>query len=102
MLAPGHGHFWPLGYNLNNLARGPLDEAAYQISKTCTFWFQTRRFFKVFPYKGVCKTCDPLGGAIFGPRAITNNLGRGPLDEAVKLCTKYQRHGPSGFKQEDF
>ena len=23
----GRGHFWPQGYNLNNLARGPLDEA---------------------------------------------------------------------------
>ena len=49
---------WPQSNNLNNLARGPLDEATYQISKTWAFWFQTR-FLKVFPYKGLCITCDP-------------------------------------------
>ena len=29
----GRGHFWPLGYNLNKLGRGPLGDATYQISK---------------------------------------------------------------------
>ena len=47
------------GYNLNNLGRGPLDKAVYQIQKTRAFWFQTRRFLNVFPYKGLYKTCDP-------------------------------------------
>ena len=41
--------FWPKGYNLNNLGRGPLDEATDQISKTWAFWFQSRRFLNVFP-----------------------------------------------------
>ena len=27
------GHFWPQGYNLNKLSRGPLGDATYQISK---------------------------------------------------------------------
>ena len=44
----GGANFGQQGYNLNNLARGPLDEARYQISKTWAFWFQTR-FLKVFP-----------------------------------------------------
>ena len=30
---PGPGHFWPLGYNLNKLGRGPLDDTTYQISR---------------------------------------------------------------------
>ena len=31
----GGGHFWPQGYNLNKLGRGPLGDASctYQISK---------------------------------------------------------------------
>ena len=71
----------------------------YQISKAQAFWFQIRRFLKVFSLYD-CKTCGPQGRAIFGPRAITwNNLVRGPLGE---LCIKYQRYGPSAFRQEDF
>ena len=31
MSAPGRGHFWHQGENLNNLGRGPLGEAMYQI-----------------------------------------------------------------------
>ena len=54
------GPFWPKGYNLNNLGRGTLDEATYQISKTGAFWFLTRRFLKFFfSCKGLCETCDP-------------------------------------------
>ena len=34
MSASGQGHFWAQGYNLNNLGRGQLGEALYQISKT--------------------------------------------------------------------
>ena len=40
----------PPGYNLNNFGRGPLDEAAIQLSKTRAFWFQARRFLKVLAY----------------------------------------------------
>ena len=46
---PGRGHFWPQGYNLNNLVRDPLDKAVYKISKTWAFWFRTSRFLKAFP-----------------------------------------------------
>ena len=49
MWALGQGHFWPQGNYLNNLARGLLDEASYQISKTWALWFKRRRFLKVFP-----------------------------------------------------
>ena len=32
MWPPGWGHFWPQGYTLNKLGRGPLGDAKYQIS----------------------------------------------------------------------
>ena len=44
----GRGQFWPQGYNLNNFGNVPLGKATYQISKTWAFWFQTRRFLKIF------------------------------------------------------
>ena len=53
------------------------------------------KIFKVFPCMGLCKTRDPQRGTNFEPRAIINNFGRGPLDEAIY---KYQRPGPSGFR----
>ena len=61
MSAQGWGHFWPQGYNLNNLGRGLLGEAMYQISMVRDFWFQIRRFLKVF---SIClsKTCRPWVG----------------------------------------
>ena len=34
---PGQGQFWPQGHHMKNLARGPLGDATYQISKLCTF-----------------------------------------------------------------
>ena len=46
------------------------------------------------------KTSDHWGGAIFDPRAIIWII----LVEVhkIKLHTKYQRPGPSSFRQEDF
>ena len=87
MSAPGRGHFWSQSYNLNSLGGGPLGEAKYQISKVQAFWFQIRRFLKVFSIQ-VYVTYRPRGRAIFGPRAITHNLGRGPLGEAMYQISK--------------
>ena len=44
----GGGHSWPRGKNLNNIGRGPLGEAMYQILKAWAFSFKTRRFLKFF------------------------------------------------------
>ena len=33
IVTPGQGQFWPQGHNLNNIVRGPLDNAIYQIWK---------------------------------------------------------------------
>ena len=30
---PGWGQFWPQGFHMNKLGRGPLEDATYQISK---------------------------------------------------------------------
>ena len=39
----------------------------YQGSRLCGF---RQEDFFTFPYISICKTCDPLGGAISSPRAI--------------------------------
>ena len=67
MLAPRRGHFWPKGYNLNNLGRGLLDEATYQISKTWAFWFQSRRFLNVFPMLVYVKHAGPWARPFLDP-----------------------------------
>ena len=56
--------------------------------------------FSRFPYISLCKTIDPKGGAIFGPRAII--LTNMEKVHKVMLHTKYQGSRPSGFRQEDF
>ena len=62
----------------------------YQISKTRAL--VSDKIFKGFLYISLCKTS--------GPRAITWTI----LVEVhkVKLCIKYQKCGPSAFRQEDF
>ena len=56
--------------------------------------------FHVFPYISLCKTFDPWGIPIFGPRCIF----RTNLVEVhyVMLHTKYQGSWPCDFRQEDF
>ena len=87
MSAQRQDHFWPQGNNLNNPGRGPVGEAVYQMSKAQAFWFQIRRFLKVFSIC-LCKICQPKGGAIFWPQGNLNNLGRGPLGEAMYQISK--------------
>ena len=36
-LTLGQRQFWPQGYNVNNLGKGPLDEIKYQMSKALVF-----------------------------------------------------------------
>ena len=43
--------------------------------------------FEGFLYISLCKTSWTRGRAIFGPRAM-NNLGRGPLGEAIYQISK--------------
>ena len=46
---PGEGHFWSKWNNLDKHGRGPLGDDTYKISRFYALWFQTRRFFNVFP-----------------------------------------------------
>ena len=52
-MTQGGGHFWAQENNLNKLGKGPIGD-----------------FFYGSPYISLCKTCDPWGGAIFGPNEI--------------------------------
>ena len=66
---PGRGHFLCQGLHFNKHGRDPLYDATYQILRLEALWFQTRIFFSHFPYISLCKTCDPRGGAILGPKS---------------------------------
>ena len=57
---------------MNKLGKGPLGDATYQISRLLSLIVSDKKklFFHRLPYIGLCKTCDPWGGAIFGPRNI--------------------------------
>ena len=74
--------FWLKGYNLNNLGRGPLDEATDQIPKTWAFWFQSRRLFKGFPYVYV-KHVGPWAGPFLAPGLYFNKLAKHHLDGCI-------------------
>ena len=69
LYAPGCGHFWPGGHNLNKLSRGPyvILHTKYQSSWLCGFRDED---FLRFSDITLCKTYKPRGGAIFGPRVI--------------------------------
>ena len=74
----GRGQFRPQGYNLNNFGNGQLGEATYQISKTWAFWFQTRRFLKVFAYFPLfvaMATRVLLGFQIFEQLSVSTSQG---------------------------
>ena len=63
------GPFLTPGSKLNKLGRCPLGDAKYQISRLLAFGFRKEDFF-IFPDIILCKTCDPQGRSIFGPRSI--------------------------------
>ena len=65
----GRGHFWPKGYNLNKLGRGPLGDATYHISMVLGQVVSDMFFFHIFPIKAYVKHKTPAAN-IFGPRAI--------------------------------
>ena len=67
MSAPEWGHYGPQGNNMNNLGRGPLGEAMYQISKALAFCFQTRRFLKFFPIRVYVEHLTPGAGPFLTP-----------------------------------
>ena len=99
MCSLGWGHFYPQGHDLNKLGRGPPGDAKYQISRLYAIWFQTRRFF-MFYYISLRKTCDPRGGAIFGPRGM---FSTSLVDDyKMMLNTKFKCSRPGGFRQDDF
>ena len=49
-------HIFPISALPNIKALGPV--------------VSDKKIFSHFPYMNLCKTCDPRGGGIFGPRGI--------------------------------
>ena len=95
MSAAGGAIFGPRAIT-NNLGRGPLGEAMYQISKALVLCFQKRRFLKFFPIRVyVCTSSDPRRRAFFDPRAIISSIfGRGQLNEATYQISQAPGAGP--------
>ena len=116
---------WPFGFiktshfpytSLFKTTPGADPFLAPQVLFELTYWGSTRwcnipnikalrpvvsdKIFSRFPCISLCKTFDPRGWAIFGPRGIiwTN------LVEVhwVMLHTKYQGYRPSGFRPRFF
>ena len=102
-MTPGAGLFLSQGYNLNNLGRGPPDEAKYQISKEWA-WFQTRRFLTLLMLNTSCPVLansadpDPLaseeanrsGSALLVINYSRLSLSRIPRDSLKYFdCSRY-------------
>ena len=66
----GAGYFWPQGYNLNKLGRSALGDAK-PIINSQTLLVSDKKILSRFSYISLCKTFDPKGGDIFGPRGIS-------------------------------
>ena len=64
-MTPGVGPFRPQGHYLSKPGRGPLGDTKY-----LGFVVSDKKIFSHFAYISLCKTCDPLGGAISSPRVI--------------------------------
>ena len=61
----------------------------YQGSRPCGF--RQKYFFHGSPYISLCETCDPWGGAIFGPRWDNlNKLVRSPLGNATYQISRFR------------
>ena len=77
----------PQGHNLNNLSRGPLDDAIYQIWKLWALLFQTRRLFNVslkpiyWPRDLLMKPTGTVWTTLIGdhPRIIPVMIGQIPI-----------------------
>ena len=92
----GRGHFWPQGYYLNNIGRGPLGDATYQISQLYALWFQ-RRFLKFSSWKSIFSLCDldmQWTGTRGHIRIIPTKFGQNPASSPLKqLLTTEDRQG---------
>ena len=80
----GSSFYCPRGHTLNNLGRGPLGNAIFQIFRFYAFCFQTRSFFSRFTYVSLCKICDQKTGSVW-PQTNKN---------------KYQYSRSCGFRQK--
>ena len=68
---------------MNKRGRGLLGDATYQISRIQALWFQTRRFFHVFPIYAYVKHMTPRAGHFYPQGYNLNKLGRGLLGGAT-------------------
>ena len=91
--------FGPSGMIWTNLVQAyqVMLHTKYQDSRSYCF---RQDDYSCFHHISLCKTCNPLDGAIFGPRGmIWTNLLQA---YQVMLHTKYQDSRSYGFRQDDY
>ena len=76
LVTPGRGQFWPQGHNLNNLGRGPLDDAIYIPNmKALGLVVSDKKIFESFISKTYLMTPWPTYATNWNG---LNNFDRGP------------------------
>ena len=79
--SPGRGQFGAQDHRMNNLGRGPLEDASYKISKLYDFQFQRTLI--------LCFKIVTQGRGQFGPQGHhLNKLGKGKLADATYQILK--------------
>ena len=86
-VTPGAGPFLTQGYNVKNLCKGPLDTKVLNV-KGLGLLVSHKKISKVFPHKSLCKTSDPLDGAILTQGHTLKNHGKDPLYQAIYQISK--------------
>ena len=64
-MAPGWGHLWPQGHNLNKYGRGLLGDAVITNIKALGLLVSDKKIFQCFSYKDYVTV-----GPILGPKGI--------------------------------
>ena len=80
ILIPWRSQFGPQALDMQDLCRGPLDSATYQLYKLWASWCQIRICFKVYSIIVLWIIMIPWRSQ-FGPQELNwQDLGRGPLN----------------------
>ena len=98
---PGWGQFWPQGYHMNRIDIGPNIIVQGQMIKALLLLVSEKKNFKVFLLCSYVSNLWPPGrGPILPHGHHMNNLGRGPLGDAI--YTKHESSVLSSFREEEF
>ena len=86
---PGWGQFWPQGYHMNRIDKGPNIIVQVQMIKALLLLVSEKKNFKVFLLCSYVSNLWPPGwGPVWPQGHHMNNLGRGPQGDATYKISK--------------